>query len=199
MAIRDRPGGASRFFDYDGGYIINISADWLAVQLDPADITAAISKLGNTNPHLADAVKTLLDSTPGAFRIIAYDKQPAHSINGAIANFNVAMFQDRLSTSMPLGLLVKASMDQIKTQMPGVKIKQLPTKLNRQGISIGSAEIEWAFKMQNGSRMALYEKQLYFQTKDSLVVVTLSAPKTIASVVAPLFDELIDGIELMEP
>jgi len=199
MVIQERPGGGSLFHDYDGGYTIDIPAGWLAVKVDPEDIRAAMSKLGNTYSGLADAVKALLDAAPDTFRIFAYDVQPAHSVNGAIPNFNVALFPDRLSSSMPLELVIKANLDQIKTGLHGVKVKQLPTKSNLHKVLIGAAELEWTIKSQNGAQTALYEKQLYFQTKNALVVVTVTAPKTNAKVIAASFDELIDGIELIEP
>ena len=47
--------------------------------------------------------------------------------------------------------------------------------------------------------MTAYEKQLYFQTKKTFVIITFAASKGNAQLILPYFDKLIDGIEPMQP
>ena len=198
MIIEDQPGSGSLFYDYDGGYSVAIPAGWLAFQVDAEDIRAGIARLGNTNPEITNSLKLLLAQMSDAFRIVAYDMEPAHSTDADITNFNILMSQDEAVISMPLGLVVRASLEQMKKELQVLRTKQFSTKPNAHGVTIAAAELELTVKSETGRPRTLYEKQLYFQTGKAIVLITLSVPADKAKLVVPSFDEVFDGIKLIE-
>ncbi len=189
--------GANQVLDYDGGYILDLPSDWLPTKIGQEDIQLALSKLGNTDPSLSNIVKAAEQAQPGMFRIIAFDKNPAHSTKGYVTNLNVVMMKDAVVAAMPLDTVIKVTLEQVKAQVPSAKIKQLDTTTNAHGIPVAGAELQMSIRLPSGA-ITLYEKQLYFQTKSGLVIITLSTTTGSAAAAKPAFDPLLDGIQLME-
>ncbi|HEX8990198.1 MAG TPA: hypothetical protein VF784_00840 [Anaerolineales bacterium] len=197
--LQKAPGGGTRFFDYDGGYMIDVPADWVAVLLEPGDLEAAISEFANSNPSLANALKNSQATASKAFRMVAYDKIVSHYTGGYVANFTAAMFQDKAMASLPMDLVVQVTMDQVKKQIPAAKTKILPSAVNAHALPIGLSEVEVTVRTPDGNQIAIYEKWCFVQTKNALVVITLSAPQSTSDAVKPLFDTVFDGIKLLQP
>jgi len=198
MTIQKQPAGGTLFYDYDGGYSINIPAEWLVVQIDPDDVQDAVSTLSRTNPELAAPINAAQEAKPSLYRIIAYDKQADHHVKGYVTNFTVGSFNDDMALSMPLDLLIEISIENAKEQIPGLKAKQLETRVNAQGIPIGSAEMETPIKLSSGGQIAVYQKLLFFRTDKALLVITFSVPKSKAQLALPSFDAIFDGIKAIE-
>lgn len=198
VIINQTEGGAAQFIDYDGGYMLDIPAEWAVTKVDAADIEQSVKELEKANPSLAAVVKAAQEAQPGTFRIIGFDQDRTHSSGAFVSNFNVTMFQDTLAVKAPMDVLIQASIENIKAQVPGIKIKQLETKPNAHGVMIGAAESQVSMKSA-GAQLMLFQKQLYFQTEGALVVITFSAPLSVSSAASPAFDKIRDGIQLIKP
>ncbi len=196
--INETAAGGVQLVDYDGGYTLDISAEWFVTGLDPAEVEKSIAKIAEDDPQLAQAIKRAQQKTPATFRLIAFDKNHAHSVQDQVPNFNVGVFRDPLAVEAPMEFLMQTSIENMETQVPGMKIKLLDTKLNVHGVPVGATETEWSSPSTAG-RVALYQKDLFFQTKKALVVITFVTPLSTANATTPLFDQLIDGIQLLQP
>ncbi len=196
--INNLPGGGSQYLDYDAGMVIDVPADWVVVKLDPEDIQAAASSVAKDNPALLEALQNAMQSGAVGFRVFGFDRNPDHYAHGFVSNFSVLMSTEAVASKLPLDILIEASINQMKTQFPAAKVNKLGSKTNAHGLEIGLTEIRMPMKLPGGSTLNVYEKQMIFQTKKALVAITLSTPADKASVVTPLFDNLMDQIRLLE-
>ncbi len=198
VVINEMAGGGAQIVDYDGGYTIDVPADWVVSKLDPEDIKQALSKAGEDNPGFDNVIKAAQAAEPGTFRVIAIDKDRTHSANGYITNFSVAMFSDTVAKAAPLDIVIQASLESLKSQVPGIKAKQLDSKTNGHGVTIALVELQVPMALPAG-QVVLYQKQVYFQTGSALAMVAFSAPLSKVEAVTPSFDAVVDGIQLMKP
>lgn len=192
--IEDLPGGGSRFVDYDGGYSIDIPARWSAVQLEQEDWQDVLTQTGANDPDIQNLIELAKQAPPGTYRLIAFDQTPADNF---MVNFNVVMMRSSLFASMPLDAMVSVALDQMKAQLPSLKIKQLETGRNAHGLEMGAAEILLTMQRPGSGTVKVLERQHYFQTDSGLVIITFSAPSSHASGLLPAFDEVLDGIQIM--
>ncbi len=184
--------------DHDGGYTIDIPSEWLVTAVDSADVDSAVAKIAEDNPDLAQAIKGAQQKTPATFRLIAFDKNHAHYVKGHVPNFNVGVYRDAVAVQAPMEWLIQTSIENMETQVPGLKIQQLATKPNAYGVPIGATESD--VTTSSGEDQALlYQFDLFFQTKTALVVITFFTPQSTVAQTRPLFEKIRDGIRLMEP
>ncbi len=199
MVIHNTPGGGSEYLDYDAGIAIDIPAQWVAVRLEPDDIQTAVSQVGPDNPSLAKALENALQSKSANFRIFAFDKSSKDSTAQVSTNFSVAISQGSMAIGLPLDMVVQSSLQQIKAQMPNVKVRDLGDRTNANGIQLYLIEVQPVLKRPDGSLVRVYEKEVYFQTKTVLVAITLATSSDKADTVTPEFDAIMDQIRLMTP
>lgn len=195
--INTTPNGGAQLVDYDGGYTIDIPSEWFVTGVDPAAVKESIAKIAEDDPELAQAIKTAQEKAPASFRLIAFDKNHSHYVKGYAPNFNVGVFRDTMAVTAPMEFLIQGSVENMETQVPGLKIKQLGIQPNVHNVLVGATESEFS-SSSTRDPIGLYQKDLFFQTKKALVVITFFTPQTSANETQPLFDRIRDGIQLLE-
>jgi hypothetical protein len=193
VELRQQAGGATLFVDYDGGYQILFSDDWALVKISGDELQTAFSEAGEANPGLVDLLEIAKNLDPEMFRLLAYSRVLPPS--KYLTNINVTMVRGGVPASMPLDILMQATVETMKDQLPGTIITAGDVKTNGNGIEIGTLEVaQLSMQLPNGGQVLLYEKQLYFQRENALVVITLAAPKDKQEEISTYFDEISEAI-----
>jgi hypothetical protein len=189
--------GTRLFMDYDGGYQVLIPEFWTPLDLSATDLQEAASQAGDTNPDLKNLLETVKNLDPETFRLLAY----SHDVvaHGYLTNINILMMQDNMACKLPLDFIIEATVEQIKSQLPGATIVSGGVKTNKNGIEIATVEVRnLSMNMPGGTAASLYEKQFYFMQDDNLVIITMATSSDTAQQVLPHFDELFDAIAPIE-
>ncbi len=194
-----QPDGSTRFLDYDGKYMIQIPSIWSATRIDEADFQEMATQVARTNPQLVEGLPSIDNLNSDVFRIVAFDTNSSHYADHEVANFSVTMSKESMATALPLDIVVKATIDEMKGLIPSAKFTQLGPYTNPHGLKIGAVEVRMTVKGPEGISIAAYQKLVFFQTKTALVVITFTSGQSVADQVKPTFDQVIDGVELMEP
>lgn len=194
-----QPGGGTLVTDYDAGYTVEISADWLVVPATVEDLEQMSEGLKSTNPDLAKAMQGMKSVDTDALRLMAFNQDKATQSGTMITNVNVMIQQEAMILALPLDFFLDLNLEQIKSSLPSVKVLSSGISKNANGVEIGVIEIELKATTTVGNSVTAYEKLVFVKTGTAMCIFTFAGPNALRESLVPVFDEVIDTIQLFEP
>lgn len=191
--------GDTRVTDYNAGYSLIISKQWLVIPATLEDLTVMASQMENSNPNMAEAIRVMRNFDPQALRLVAFLNDKVYYEQGSITNLNLIMVQNPTIAAMPLSMIVDANVDEITTTLPSAKILSSGVTKNKLGVEIGVVELELTLITEAGTAIIAYEKQIIIQTDAGISMLTFLGPKSQKEGLKPLFDVITDSVTLLEP
>lgn len=195
----EKPGGGTVFTDYDAGFTLELSADWLVIPATVEDLEQMSEGLKASNPDLAKAMQNLKSVDSDALRLMALNQNKETQAGTMISNVNIVIQQEDLVMAFPLDFFLDLNVEQIKAALPGAKVLSSGISENANGVEIGVIEIELKASTTVGQSVTAYEKLVFIKTETAMCVITFAGPSTRREDVVPMFDEVIDTIRLIQP
>ncbi|MFZ5881700.1 MAG: hypothetical protein ACOY0R_20225 [Chloroflexota bacterium] len=199
VSITEKPGGGMSVTDYDAGYTLEISADWLVVPTTMEDLQKMSQGLQASNPDLAKAMKNMQAVGNDALRLMALNQNKATQSGTMITNVNIVIQQEAMILALPLDFFLDLNVEQIKAALPSAKVLSSSISKNANGLEIGIIEIELKANTTVGNSVTAYEKIVFVKTGTAMCVFTFAGPNALRETLVPRFDEVIDTIQLLEP
>lgn len=184
--------------DYDAGYSFQISKDWLVLPATMEDLQKMADKVEAANPDMAKALRAMKFADANALRLMAMNQNKETQQGTALTNLNVVMQQDDLVLAFPLDFFIDLNVEQIKSALPTAKVLSSGVTKNANGVEIGYIEIELKVNSASGQSVTAYEKMIVVKTETAVSILTFAAPLSRKETVLPIFDEIIDTIELLK-
>lgn len=195
----EKPGGGTIVTDYDAGYSLEISKDWLVVPATMEDLQQMSEGLQASNPDLAKAMKNMQTVGNDALRLMAFNQDKATQAGTMITNLNIVIQQEDLILALPLDFFLDLNVEQVKTSLPSAKVLSSGVSKNANGVEIGVIEIELNANTTAGNSITAYEKLVFVKTETAMCIFTFAGPNALRATLLPGFDEVIDSIQLLEP
>ena len=184
--------------DYDAGYSFQISKDWLVLPATMEDLQKMADKVQATNPDMAKALRAMKFADADALRLMAMNQNKETQQGTALTNLNVVMQKDDLILAFPLDFFIDLNVEQIKSALPTAKVLSSGVTKNANGVEIGYIEIELKVNSASGQSVTAYEKMIVVKTDTAINILTFAGPSSRKETVLPIFDEIIDTIELLK-
>lgn len=191
--------GSTLVTDYDAGLRLEISKDWLVVPVTVKDLQALSKSLEASNPDMAKAMRSIQTVGSDAMRLMAFNQDKTTHEGTMVTNLNVVIQQQEMLLAMPLDFFIELNAEQIKSALPGTKILSSGVTQNAQGVEMGYIELELKANTTSGQSVTAYEKMVVVKTKTAMSIITFAGPKNRQADLIPIFDKVIDTIQLLEP
>jgi hypothetical protein len=150
----------------------------------------------------ADALSWLVLGYPGGIdqnsvdMLIATDDL-AISAEGYAPHFTVGHRRDAAAVSLPLDLFLATEPVTLERFGGTVVTERTEVRTNAHGVELGT--IEWLNTVNGASSpLEIHCDSLYFKPADTLVIITLAAPRQFAPDLVPVFTDFVDSIELLQ-
>jgi hypothetical protein len=169
------------------------------LDLSSGDLDEIISQGLDVYPEMDEATKSMVEMVISqSVRVMLLDTDPEHVRGGLTSNIIVGVDRDAVTYSFPLDLYVEVNKQGMVEFAPGVKILGTGLSENANGIPIGTIELEQQLPM-GGRNIPVFQWMVIFRTEDNTILISFTASDEILSTLKPVFDEIVDSIELVEP
>lgn len=198
VSIETQSNGSTQFRDHDAGYWFTIPEKWIPVTIELDGIDTAIKALGEDNPYLIALATNQSDLKQEGYRLFMFDPRPGHTQKGFTSNISIRIFTDADSRSGSPNQIADSWLKDLKKNDPGLKVDVLHTMQNG-GVATWLEFDKSITPLGKSQRLVIHETYLIFQAWRALVIINLSTPKDISSVVDADLDALFRGMHGVRP
>lgn len=191
--------GSTLVMDYDAGLSLEISKDWLVVPVTVKDLQDLSKSLEASNPDMAKAMRSIQMVDSDAMSLMAFNQDKTTHEGAMVTNLNIVLQQQEMLLALPLDFFIELNAEQIKSALPGAKVISSGVTKNAQGVEIGYIELELKANTTSGQSVMAYEKMIVVKTKTAVSIITFAGPKSRQTDLIPIFDKVINTIQLLEP
>jgi len=196
VQIEDQPDGSTSIADYDGGYQLTMSPDWLVVPAKKEDIDAMLATLP-ADSELRSLVESFRDTQDSSLRAFCFNLENI-SLDYS-PNINIGFQTDPLVSRLDADELVDLFERILPSVIPDLQIVDSGTFSNSSGVDVGFIKITWVVDLADGRSLSVRQKQVYIQTGKGVATLTLSESNDARSDLETEFDQIVDGIQLLDP
>lgn len=196
--FEDQSNGDVRVTDYDGGYALILSKDWVSIPADADSLKDAIQDASEDNPELADSLKdmdrVIEDDT---LRMLAFNTKREYLDGTTFPNLLVITLEDVVIKSVPLDFLVDLNVEQMETNLNQAAILDSGTDRNVNKVEYGFISLD--NRVKQGPRIVSVRQHIVIIKVDSaMTIFTLTIPGGVKNKSEPLLQDLIDSIHLLK-
>lgn len=195
-SITNQPDGTSFFVDEKAGFNLTVPPGWLPVRIDQIEYYDAFSLPQAADPLVQTALMDINDMDPQRNRLFIFDLQDGHLQSGFINNVEVVLGVNSISLKTDDELEVLAA--SLPFAVPGLVVQSFSVSETASNIQIGIIVSEIGSQKEDGTELALYQKQILINVKSGMVVLTFTTEQGIKDATLPFFDAMIESIQLGE-
>jgi len=196
--FEDQSNGDIQIIDYDGGYSLLLSDDWISVPASADALKEAIKNVSKDNPELAESLKNM-DEVIGndALRLISFNTQKEYRDGTTYPNLVVITLEDSVIKSIPLTFLVDVNVEQIKSDGGRAVVLDSGTDKNANAVEYGYIYLDNQIK-QGPRIVKVRQNVIIIKVDSSMTLLTLTIPNGTKDKAEPLLKSLIDSISLLK-
>ncbi len=196
-SLTNQVDGTIFFVDEKAGYNFYISPGWLPVRIDQMEYYDAFSLPQAADPIVQAALMDINDLDPNLYRLFIYDLQDGHLQSGFVNNVNIVWNQG-LAINLKTEDEIKKTAETLPSAIPGLTVTSSSASKTSSGIPIGVILSEIAGKKSDGTDLSLFQKQVFLNVKEGVLVLTFTTEQGIKDATLPFFDTLVESIKLGE-
>lgn len=182
--------------DYDAGLAFQISAEWMVVPVSITDLQNLSRELLANNPDLARSMQSVTGSQ-GSLRLMALNQNPETLQETMVTNLSIIMHQDAALLAYPMDVYVEQNKQQLQSAVAGMTVLSSGVYQNTNGIEYGMIEFELQANTAPGTSVTAYEKLVFVKTSTAVSTLTFAAPSSKREIVMPIFDKVINSIQVL--
>ena len=188
---------STRVVDYDSGYILLLSQDWIALPGDADALKEAVEKLSVTNPEIAEMTEyfSILDNQ--ALRLMAFNKNKEYREGTLLTNLIALTIEDPLAGSLPMDLLVEINVEQLKKNVSISNVLSYLNDINQNGVEYGYIQVETTV-IQAGQSEKAHQNIVLIKNDSSMTLFNLTLPFSKRESGGLLVQDFIDSIVLID-
>jgi hypothetical protein len=185
--------GSTLVVDDAGGYQLTLPPKWLTLALGEEDMQSILTLAMAQYPEEANLIEAFTASSAKT-RAFAFDLTPSHVKDDITPAIIVAY--DPGSAPIALNLLVQSTVRLVPQAVDGAEILNSDVGENAGGLPIGIVEAQVPLKRDTGEPATIYEKVVLFKTPGAAVLVTLAVIDDYKATLVPIFDSVVDTIQV---
>ncbi len=195
-SLTEQADGTIFFVDETSGFNMLIPPGWLPVRIDQLEYYDAFSLPQAADPNLQTALMQINSLDPKRNRLFIFDLQDGHLQSGFVNNVNIVL------GARPISLKTDAELSTIAGALPestpGLTVQSFAVTETASGIQIGVIVSEIDTQKEDGTPLALFQKQVFLNVKGGGLVITFTSEQGIKDATLPFFDTMIESIQLGE-
>jgi hypothetical protein len=196
-SITQQADGTSLFVDEIAGFNMIVPPGWLPVRIDQLEYYDAFSLPQAADPNLQTALMQINSLDPKIHRLFIFDLQDGHLQSGFVNNVNIVLNAGS-SISLKTDDEIKATAAALPQAVPGLVVQSSAVTETASGILLGVILSDLNSEKEDGTKLALFQKQVLLNVKGGVLVITFTTEQGIKDATLPFFDAMIESIQLGE-
>ena len=189
--------GSILFADARAGYQIKLPAGWLAVRVNEQEYLDAFSLEEAANTNIQQSLLSIQTEDPNAFRLLAMDTKAAHIQNDFVTDMRFVL-DEKKAISLSSDADLKAIADKVPASAAVFRFEVTSVKIvtTASGTKLGVIEAKSSFENAAGANVAIYQKQVFFNTKSGTQSIIFTTVTDLKQTTLPAFDTMLETIDL---
>jgi len=189
--------GLILFADARAGYQIKLPAGWLAVRVNEQEYLDAFSLEEAANTNIQQSLLSIQTEDPNVFRLLAIDTKAAHIQNDFVTDMRFVL-DEKKAISLSSDADLKAIADKVSASATVFRFEVTSVKIvtTASGTKLGVIEAKSSFENAAGANVAIYQKQVFFNTKSGTQSIIFTTVTDLKQTTLPAFDTMLETIDL---
>ena len=189
--------GLILFADARAGYQIKLPAGWLAVRVTEQEYLDAFSLEEAANTNIQQSLLSIQTEDPNTFRLLAIDTKAAHIQNDFVTDMRFVL-DEKKAISLSSDADLKAIADKVSASATVFRFEVTSVKIvtTASGTKLGVIEAKSSFENAAGANVAIYQKQVFFNTKSGTQSIIFTTVTDLKQTTLPAFDTMLETIDL---
>ena len=189
--------GSILFADARAGYQIKLPAGWLAVRVNEQEYLDAFSLEEAANTNIQQSLLSIQTADPNTFRLLAIDTKAAHIQNDFVTDMRFVL-DEKKAISLSSDADLKAFADKVSASATVFRFEVTSVKIvtTASGTKLGVIESKSSFENAAGANVAIYQKQVFFNTKSGTQSIIFTTVTDLKQTTLPAFDTMLETIDL---
>jgi len=189
--------GSILFADARAGYQIKLPAGWLAVRVNEQEYLDAFSLEEAANTNIQQSLLSIQTEDPNTFRLLAIDTKAAHIQNDFVTDMRFVL-DEKKAISLSSDADLKAFADKVSASATVFRFEVTSVKIvtTASGTKLGVIESKSSFENAAGANVAIYQKQVFFNTKSGTQSIIFTTVTDLKQTTLPAFDTMLETIDL---
>ena len=189
--------GSILFADARAGYQIKLPAGWLAVRVNEQEYLDAFSLEEAANTNIQQSLLSIQTEDPNTFRLLAIDTKAAHIQNDFVTDMRFVL-DEKKAISLSSDADLKAFADKVSASATVFRFEVTSVKIvtTASGTKLGVIEAKSSFENAAGANVAIYQKQVFFNTKSGTQSIIFTTVTDLKQTTLPAFDTMLETIDL---
>jgi hypothetical protein len=189
--------GSMLFTDDRAGYEIKLPAGWLAVRINEQEYQDAFSLGEAANANFQQSLLSVQNENPNVLRLFALDTQAAHIQNDFVTDMRF-VFNEQKNISLNSDADLQAIAKGIPASAVVFRFEVTLVKIitSASGMQLGVIEAKSSFTNPAGADVPLYQKQIFFNTKNGTQLIAFTTVSDLKETLLPAFDSMLETIKL---
>jgi len=189
--------GSILFADARAGYQIKLPAGWLAVRVNEQEYLDAFSLEEAANTNIQQSLLSIQTEDPNTFRLLAIDTKAAHIQNDFVTDMRFVL-DEKKAISLSSDADLKAIADKVSASATVFRFEVTSVKIvtTASGTKLGVIEAKSSFENAAGANVAVYQKQVFFNTKSGTQSIIFTTVTDLKQTTLPAFDTMLETIDL---
>lgn len=189
--------GSILFADARAGYQIKLPAGWLAVRVNEQEYLDAFSLEEAANTNIQQSLLSIQTEDPNVFRLLAIDTKAAHIQNDFVTDMRFVL-DEKKAISLSSDADLKAIADKVSASATVFRFEVTSVKIvtTASGTKLGVIEAKSSFENAAGANVAIYQKQVFFNTKSGTQSIIFTTVTDLKQTTLPAFDTMLETIDL---
>lgn len=189
--------GTSSFIDMAAKYQFTVPVTWLPLRINSPEYDAAVLLPEASNPAIQNQLSVIQKQDPNVFRLFMLDINEEHIDSGFVSNVNL-VWDPQMEISVATDSDLKGLAATLPTSLKDAKVTNVEVKTTTGGLSYGVITAITPLMTQEGVRLNVYQKLVFFDLPTGTLTATLSTTEKWQSTLEPSFDEFVESFLLLE-
>lgn len=189
--------GTSSFIDMAAKYQFTVPVAWLPLRINSPEYDEAVLLPEASNPAIQNQLSVIQKQDPNVFRLFMLDINEEHIDSGFVSNVNL-VWDPQMEISVATDSDLKGLAATLPTSLKDAKVTNVEIKTTAGGLSYGVITATTPLMTQEGARLNVYQKLVFFDLPTGTLTATLSTTEKWQSTVEPSFDEFVESFLLLE-
>ena len=189
--------GTSSFIDMAAKYQFTVPGAWLPLRINSPEYDEAVLLPEASNPAIQNQLSVIQKQDPNVFRLFMLDINEEHIDSGFVSNVNL-VWDSQMEISVATDSDLKGLAATLPTSLKDAKVTNVEIKTTAGGLSYGVITATTPLMTQEGARLNVYQKLVFFDLPTGTLTATLSTTEKWQSTVEPSFDEFVESFLLLE-
>ncbi len=174
---------------------LNVSPGWLPVRINQQEYYDAFSLPAASEAAVQRALMNIKTLDPKTFRLVVYDLQDGHMINGVITSVNF-VWDSQGSISLDGEAGIKEAASKLSASIPNLNVDSYSVSSTANEIPIGIILANIPGKTFEGTDVVLFEKQVYLNLPAGTLIISFTTEQNFKDATLPFFDTMVETIKI---